>query len=62
VLQVARQPDGGHIAVSELALERVAVGKGGLEPFRDFGQSGLTGWGRLKATAGEATELEEVRW
>jgi hypothetical protein len=46
-------------AVSELALERVAVGKGGLEPFQDFGQSGLTGLGRLKATAQDAIELEE---
>jgi hypothetical protein len=56
VLQVMSQPDGGHTAVSELALEGVAVGEGGLEAFEDFGQSGLTGMGRLKAIAEEASE------
>mgnify|MGYP003471267922 CR=1 FL=1 len=36
VLQVLRQVDGGHPALAELALEAVAVGKGGGE---------AVGWG-----------------
>jgi len=33
--------DRGHAAAAELALEQVAVGQGGLEPFECLGQRGI---------------------
>ena len=44
VLQVVGQPDRGHAAAAELALERIAVGQGGLEPFHGVGQPASPGW------------------
>src|SRR5688572_30796156 len=37
VPEIAGQVDGGHAATPELALEQVAVGQGGLEPFEGLG-------------------------
>ena len=45
VLQILRQVDGGHPTASELALDRVAVGQGGLKPFQDLDQGDLSEWG-----------------
>ena len=45
VLEVVREIDRGHAPAAELALERVAVGQGGLEPFQGLGQRDLSDWG-----------------
>ena len=45
VPDVLSQVDGGHATASELALERVAAGQGGLEPCQCLGQSDLSDWG-----------------
>jgi hypothetical protein len=42
VPEVAGQIDCGHAATAELALEQVAVGQGGLEPFEGQGQRDLS--------------------
>jgi hypothetical protein len=42
VLQVPGEPDRRHPAAAELALEHVAVGQGGLEPFNGLGQRDLS--------------------
>ena len=50
MLEVVREVDRGHPAAPELALERVAVGQGGLEAFQGLGQGDLSDWdlSRLK--------------
>jgi hypothetical protein len=44
VPEIAGQVDGGHAAAAELALEQVAVGQGGLEPFESLGQREISDW------------------
>ncbi len=41
VPEIAGEIDRGHAAAAELALEQVAVGQGGLEPFESLGQRGI---------------------
>jgi hypothetical protein len=45
VLQILRQVDSGHPTAPELALKRVPVGQGGLEPFQGLAQRDLSDWG-----------------
>jgi hypothetical protein len=45
VLEIAREVDRSHAAPAELALERVAVGQSGREPFQGLGQRDLSDWG-----------------
>jgi hypothetical protein len=48
VLQIVGQPDRGHAAAAELAVERVVVGQGGLEALQNLGQrEDIAGVGRL---------------
>jgi hypothetical protein len=42
VPEIAGEIDRGHAATAELALEHVAVGQGGLEPFEGLGQRDLS--------------------
>ena len=51
VLEIVGEVDRGHAAAPELALERVAVGQGGLEPFQGLGQRDLSDWDISKPIA-----------
>ena len=51
VLEVMREVDRGHATAPELALERVAVGQRGLEPFQGLGQRDLSDWGASRLSA-----------
>ena len=51
VPEIAGEIDRGHAATAELALEQVAVGQGGLEPFEGLGQRDIRlGYPKPKAT------------
>jgi hypothetical protein len=45
VPEVVREINRSHATTAELALERVAVGQGGLEAFKGLGQRDLSEWG-----------------
>ena len=51
VPEIAGEIDRGHAATAELALEHVAVGQGGLEPFEGLGQRDLSDWDTPKPIA-----------
>jgi hypothetical protein len=57
VLQILRQVDSGHPTAPELALKRVAVGQGGLEPFQGLGQGDL----RSRVALGYRPERRSAR-
>jgi hypothetical protein len=54
-----REIDGSHATTAELALERVAVGQGGLEAFQGLGQRDVPEWGTSRLNLRARTDQSQ---